>query len=484
MVAAGVNGHRRYAPPPPATGNGRAGTDVRVLPHDLAAERAVCGSVLLGPEIYSDVAAALPQGAAEFFSERYAEVFRAVGETLAAGEPVDGVFLRERLTTSLRLDDADAYMLLEECLGGVGSYLRGREYARRVHAHYKARETAAAALEVARAAYDGGDMQAAIDLLESLREAPKADAPDAREVLDAIVEASDTNQPIVQTIKTGIGIIDDGCGGAVRGEFVGVVAGPGVGKTIFVDKATISALSLNPDATAVVFNIETATKVRMARIVCGQAFRLGDDNTVKRCVSLSALLKGELGPVWQASVRAAASELVPIIGGGRLTFIDDVSVPEEIARIIRSRKPSIVVIDHIGLLEIDPGRGSSIEATDSALRVINDAIKEAGCAAFLVNEINKNALASGDTDLSAVRGTARFNSLAGMSITIASDPSIQDKDPFLHLQLRKARHGRKGIYQVARLFGGLGHMAIAEPISGIEPTEPKRTRRPKAAANG
>lgn len=117
--------------------------------------------------------------------------------------------------------------------------------------------------------------------------------------------------------------------------------------------------------------------------------------------------------------------------------------------------------------------------------MIASAIRETGCAGFLVNEISKSALAKDNSDLGAVRGTARFNSLAGMSITIARAPVIADKDPLLHIELRKARHGRSNIYQTARLYGELGRLAINEPISGIEPAEPKtRTRIAKVVADG
>ena len=84
----------------------------RVPPHDLNAERAVLGGILLENDGLNAVTE-LQLEAANFYKDAHAIIFDAMLELFAAGSPIDSITLRERLFTTGKLQRAggDEYLL-------------------------------------------------------------------------------------------------------------------------------------------------------------------------------------------------------------------------------------------------------------------------------------------------------------------------------------------------------------------------------------
>src|SRR6185436_5419149 len=66
----------------------------RIPPHDLTAERAVIGGILLMNEALNTVTE-LPLEAAHFYKDAHALIYESMIELFAANQPVDTVTLRE-----------------------------------------------------------------------------------------------------------------------------------------------------------------------------------------------------------------------------------------------------------------------------------------------------------------------------------------------------------------------------------------------------
>lgn len=305
-----------------------------------------------------------------------------------------------------------------------------------------------------------------------------ADEPQPRgltctQAVNELLDRLDRGAPIIDTLRTGIALLDDTTGGLVRGEFCGFVAAPGLGKSTISDGLVVGALMLNPDTSAVVFNLETGTAIRVARLICGRSVETNENNAIARCVPLGPLLRGELRPDAREHAKAVARELAQEVGG-RLSFVDDLYDAKAIAEEIRARTPDVVLIDHAGLLDV-AGPGSLVERFDEALHAVTAAIKEAHCAGVIISELSKAALTAGAADIGAVRGSARFASLAGQLVTIKRDGDDENMDPRLFVQLHKSRHGKSYVQEAATLFGGLAHVSW----SGVVTPIPTRKRGAK-----
>ncbi|HTU59326.1 MAG TPA: DnaB-like helicase N-terminal domain-containing protein, partial [Polyangiales bacterium] len=74
-----------------------AGTTSRVPPNDLSAERAVLGGILLENDALNTVHE-LPLTPEDFYSEAHARIYECMVGLFGAGQPVDLVTLRERLS--------------------------------------------------------------------------------------------------------------------------------------------------------------------------------------------------------------------------------------------------------------------------------------------------------------------------------------------------------------------------------------------------
>ncbi len=338
---------------------------------------------------------------------------------------------------------------------------------------------------------DGDELRRILEQLAAEAEPVAADDDDAERdetrpgttfaaALDGLIDAVHDARPLVVTLPVNVPLIDDSCGGLVRGEYLGLAAGPGVGKSTFADMLVVNALSRDRTISGLVFNLETSTAVRTARILCGRAVRLSEHNAITRYIPLGRVLRGELEPSFSDTLDETAAELRDAIGD-RLTFIDNVSDAAAIARIIRERRPDVVLVDHIGLVRC-AGDGSVVEQFDRALAELQSALHETNAAGILINEISKVGLALGTADLSAVRGSARFASLAGMFLGMArvtddeADGTGDDRDPRLTIQIFKARHGRAFTQCKARLFGGCAYLYLDE-VEAIRPAKRGKGKR-------
>ena len=455
-------------PPPP---NKAKNVFDRELPYDLDAERAVLGSCLLDDGTAIDAARPiLGESGAVFWNEAHTRLWAAILSIRDAGLPIDGIVLKDELLKRDNFEQLGGYELLSGLISSVPSSLRVREYARIVREHYDRRNLVSSMSRAREAAYDL-KTPLSIAVAEAIHDLDEIGAGPANErgvslteALGNVAEAAENERPIVETLKTGIALLDD-AGGLVRGEYLAIAGAPGVGKSLLADRTAIGVLRNSPAASALVLNLETSTRVRVSRLICGEAVEAGPEGQITRYIPLGPLLRGELREA--GHVREVADRLAAEIGG-RLRFVDNVRDVAGIVELIRTAKPDLVVIDHCGLIDGDGIRGSSqTEIMDVALRMIDAALKDAGAAGVLIAELNKQALTTGSADAGAIRGTARLASLAGSYVGIVRDTENAGEDPLLCFQLFKCRHGRAGVQQGAFLMGGMGYLHFAGVVELI-----------------
>lgn len=297
---------------------------------------------------------------------------------------------------------------------------------------------------------------------------------EAARALDACIEGG---IPIVDAVSTGVKLLDAG-GGLVRGEFLGLIAAPGVGKSMIADRLVVDIIERDPSATALIANLETSTQVRVARLVAGSAVEIGVTGNIARCVPLTPLLMGALqNPETRDRARAALAGLRSRIGE-RLRFCEELFAAADLADEIRLAAPTVVVIDHMGML-MSPDAGSATENFDAALIEIVSALRDANTAGVLVHELSKAAVTSGSVGMGASRGSARFASLAGMLVGLTRDEAWSPEDPQIWAELVKSRHGPSGQRESLQLFGGLGYANWA----GVTESIPQKTKTRRKTAD-
>src|SRR4051795_9120011 len=99
----------------------------RLPPHNLEAEEAVLGSVLLDREVIGRVSGVLE--ARDFYRERNGQIYQAMLELFDRHEPVDYLTLIDELDRTQRLDQSGGTTHLAGLLGVVPTPITARDTA-------------------------------------------------------------------------------------------------------------------------------------------------------------------------------------------------------------------------------------------------------------------------------------------------------------------------------------------------------------------
>lgn len=101
-----------------------------VAPHDLEAEQAVLGAVLLGGETVVDGLGQEGLRPGDFYRPEHREVFAAMVRMRVDGEPIDRLTLRDRLHRDGRLENVGGQAAIDLLSGAVPNAANYRTYAR------------------------------------------------------------------------------------------------------------------------------------------------------------------------------------------------------------------------------------------------------------------------------------------------------------------------------------------------------------------
>ena len=191
------------------------------LDHQLDAERAVIGSMLIDPDIVRDVLATVD--VKDFLNPANRLIFQTARALFRAGSPVDAVAIRDRIGT-----DYNGYMM--ELMEITPTSANWREYAAMMHqlaALCRVKELAGK-LEMAVTLDDCRPLCA--DLGQLLTDGRRTDSWTMREMLDDFFAAQDPSAPAPEYITFGMSEVDEGSF-AEPGDVVMIGGYPSDGKT-------------------------------------------------------------------------------------------------------------------------------------------------------------------------------------------------------------------------------------------------------------
>ena len=100
----------------------------KIPPHNNDAEISTLGAVLLDSNVFGDVAEII--GADDFYAESHKEIFRAMLDLQAKGEPVDIVTVCDQLTKQHSLEAVGGRSYIAELVGAVPTSANVKEYAK------------------------------------------------------------------------------------------------------------------------------------------------------------------------------------------------------------------------------------------------------------------------------------------------------------------------------------------------------------------
>ena len=398
---------------------------------DIELERVVLGQ-MVGHACYPLFdAAGLTDEA--FYREEHRDIFRAIGEVHQDGAVADLVTVRRRRPTMNA-----AYL---------ASLTDGIPRARRENAEYMtgrllqlvdARACYYAALRLHQTLNEAPDKidQAVAEHLTTLEQAQRrysrqADRYDAEMQIRAYRDSVLRDE---ERVYLGVGELDDIVGGVRRGEVCGIMARPGVGKTLFLGH--LMGLAASQGIPTAMFSLEMPVDQIVSRLA-RSTYGIGRHELESQA---------RANHLDEDAYRDAYKPLVVVDTPG-------LSIADIEMRIRAEEAPQLVLVDHLGLVGGHRGL-STYDRVSTIARETKEIAKRVRCAVILAIQVSRDAGGDGSRELTL--GSARDSGIVEevMDYLLAMrrpdrQQGLTENERFhrkdiLLLSLLKNRHGEVG----------------------------------------
>jgi replicative DNA helicase len=256
-------------------GGGSMSTPDKMVPHNIEAEEAVLGSLLIDPGALYRVSSFL--SGEDFYVQKNAWIYEAILAVQERREPVDFVTLCDELERSGRLEEVGGAAYITRLINAVPSAIHVEAYGHIVEQGAIRRRLLSAASEIAKLAYqEDEELDQTIDLAEqalfgvSQRRVTRELTP-IQEVIRTYydrIEYLYGHQGEPLGIPTGFVDLDRLLGGLQRSDFILVAARPSVGKTSLCLSIARNAARLGQHVA--VFSLEMSSEQIVQRLVAGE----------------------------------------------------------------------------------------------------------------------------------------------------------------------------------------------------------------------
>ena len=435
----------------------------RSLPHNLEAERAVLGAILIHNDAFN-VAAELID-AADFYRHAHQRVFDTMVALSERGQAIDFVTVKDELGRGGDLDDVGGPAYIAALADGVPRSTNVEHYARIVKGHATLRALIHSATRIVTTAYRA-DQDADTVLDEAEREifaiaedrvhagfVPLADLVDGG---ITAIEQLQAHKGLVTGIPTGFDDIDSLTAGLQPADLIIVAARPSMGKTAFVLNVA-QHVGTKTDKTVGFFSLEMAKEQLFLRML-----------TTEAEVDAHRLRTGLLSDDDYARLSPAMERL-----SNARVHIDDTAGIGVLEMRAKSRRLQaehgldLVIIDYIQLMQ---GRGRFENRTQelaSISRALKGLAKELGVPVVALSQLSRAPESRGDRrpQLSDLRESGALEQDADVVMFIFREEMYDEKPEnagIAEIIIGKQRNGPTGTVRLAFLkqqtrFGLLSH---------------------------
>ena len=364
-----------------------AAADVlRAPPHDLDAERALLGAVLLDEHAVGNVVTLV--AAEDFYRPAHAAIFAAATVLHGRGEPTDAVALARELERTGAEVGGRAF--LAELVEGVSTSANADHYARLVRERAVARRLLYAADDAKASVLDGGAADEVLADLEARLLTLRRDGSDRTTVSGADVATDlarvwEGDEAPPPAIPTGLADLDAVTGGLHGGRLVVVAGATSMGKTTFA--LTLARHAIKAGRSVLVFSLEMGRDEVVAAILGAEArVRTTKMHNPKR-----------LTPEDRDRLYAAQADGLDL---SRLRVFDAADVaPAEVRSVARREvargRADLVVLDYVQLVGAprdgrrrDTTREQEVASVSRALKLL---ARETGVPVVALAQLNREA---------------------------------------------------------------------------------------------
>jgi len=455
-------------------------TGEKLPPHDIDAEEAVIGSLLIdGVAIYK-IAAFLQQQ--DFYHEQNQWLYGACLSLYQRDEAINQITVAQELDRQGRLEACGGSAYLSHAISVVPTSLDIEHYGQIVYRLAVSRRLIDAARQIEAIGYQAEpdvdtNLNRAEDVLFKLRHGQSTrDLVHIRQVLDNYFEAPSTSAaegqdghiPYVLSNFTGL---DEFLGGFQRSDLVIIAGRPSMGKTSFTLSIAMDA-AVKQGACVALFSLEMAREPLVIRMLASES------NVDSRRVRLGLQSEEEEKSIMDAIGRLSEAPI----------YIDDspllraVEMRSKARRLRHERKIDLIIVDYLQLMQGE-GRGESrVQEVSYISRSLKALAREIDVPVLAVSQLSRAVewRASHRPQLSDLRESGSIEQDADIVVFIYRDdyyyktrqewesqhPDEEYPEGIADIIIAKHRNGPTG--EIKLHF--LPRMAKFEDISNQEPS--------------
>jgi replicative DNA helicase len=250
---------------------------LRTPPHNTEAERALLGAILLKPESMHDLAVTVyPES---FYAGKHREIFRAILELFAKGDPIDLLSVRTKLKEKKQLERVGGAAYLTELIEQVPAATNALYYGQLVQGKAVLRGLIHAGDEISELGFsDPESIDEALDQAEKkvYSVTNQTTTEKFKTIGNSLTEAWErfehlsANQNEIRGIPTGFQALDNILAGLQRSDLIILAARPSMGKTTFaLDVARNAALKYQKCVG--IFSLEMSDQQLVDRMLASEA---------------------------------------------------------------------------------------------------------------------------------------------------------------------------------------------------------------------
>lgn len=436
-------------PPLPVPPN----AEERVPPHNIEAEWAVLGAVLLDPTAM-DTAADLLQGD-EFYKTTHQQIFAAMLELYDAGDPIDVVTLAQQLQERQQLEGVGGISFLSQLADSVPTAANISYYAAIVKdksSHRQAiKELKRLEVEAWRTDDPGKLIASMQSKADNLAEQAKATKTPFRVLKDVAYEFYGNLEKAALTkdsggitgLRSGFDDLDRTTSGFQRSDLIIVAARPSVGKTAFALNIAQN-VGIRSKAAVAIFSLEMGAVQLFGRMIAAEGN-----------IDASRMRTGNLLPEdWEKVTMAigAITEAPIHIDDSPVITVNDIRA--KCRQLKKERGLGLIIIDYLQLIK---GRGANRQEEVSHIsRTLKQIARELDVPVIALSQLSRGVEQRQDKRpmMSDLRESGSIEQDADIVAFLYRDDYYDkesEKKNIIEIIIAKQRNGPVGTIELAFL---------------------------------
>ena len=357
----------------------------KLPPHDIEAEEAVIGSLIVDPDaIFKIVTFLAPE---DFFDETHKVIYQACLSLHQRNEVINQITVAHELMRQNRLEQIGGAAYLSHLISITPTPLYVEHYARIISNAAAMRRLIAAAGQIAAIGYEAGaDVESTLNkAIDILFQVGNKGAPTnlvlVRDLLSKYFE--EAGQPSLEEkqiphILTGFIGLDNLLGGLQKSDLIILAARPAVGKTSLVLNVARNA-AIEQKACVALFSLEMSQDTIVQRLLSSEA------KVDSKDVRLGHFTEREERRIMDAS--GVLSE-API-------YIDDapqqrvMDIGSKAKRLHRERGIDLIVIDYLQLIQGDGKNVPRVQEMSNITRSLKGLARELNVPVLAVSQLSR-----------------------------------------------------------------------------------------------